>query len=439
MRLMASQVAAATGGLLIGPDVEIVGVGFDSRERLDGAMFVAVVGERDGHDFVDTAVEGGARAALVSKTDRAYGTTVIAVDNTVDAFGALAADMHRAHFAHAHTVGVTGSVGKTTTKNFIAGCLPSKRVWANRSSFNNDQGLPYTVLNAPAGTEVLVLEMGMRGFGEIQRLCDIAPPTISVVTRIGEAHTERLGGIEGVARAKSEIVDALRSDGVAVLQANDRFTKSMAAMCRGSVVTFGDDGDVFAREIRVDDCGRASFVACSPWGESSVTLSIPGTHNVSNALAALAVAGSVGESIADAAGALGAVAAGDHRMVLHEFPRRALLIDDCYNANPTSMAAAFDTALSMNRRRTIAVCGLMAEVDDEVKAHHSVAQLATSSGIELWPADTSLYGLPPMEDLAARVCEVLIGGDVSVVVKGSRVAGLETLVERVIGSLSEAG
>jgi UDP-N-acetylmuramoyl-tripeptide--D-alanyl-D-alanine ligase len=240
MRFGARDAALAVGGRLVGPDVAIDGVSFDSRSLQPGQLFVPLVAERDGHDFIPTALERGAAAYLTSRppTDGAIAGSAIEVADTLQALMALAAD--RVRRSPATVIGVTGSVGKTSTKDLAwAALAASRRTWANERSFNNDQGLPTTVLNAPDDTEVLVLEMGMRGFGEISRLCGIAPPSIGVVTRVAEAHSDRVGGIDGVARAKAELVEALPAAGIAVLNADDHRVRAMAARCAGSVLLFG--------------------------------------------------------------------------------------------------------------------------------------------------------------------------------------------------------
>ena len=201
MRIRASEAAAGIGGRLIGPDVEFEGASFDSRSTRPGQLFVPIVAERNGHEFIGAARERGATVHLTSEPDpfRRDGTAIEVAD-TAQALLALA-EWARPRL-DARVVGVTGSVGKTSTKDLMAAaCGAGRRTTANERSFNNEQGLPVTILNAPDDTEVLVLEMGMRGFGEISQLCEIARPDIGVVTVVGHAHTELVGGIDGVARA----------------------------------------------------------------------------------------------------------------------------------------------------------------------------------------------------------------------------------------------
>jgi UDP-N-acetylmuramoyl-tripeptide--D-alanyl-D-alanine ligase len=222
MLFRSSEAAAATGGRLHGPDVWIEGASFDSRSLRPGSLFVPIVAARDGHDHIADALSAGAAASLTSRPVGSLalppGSTMIEVDDTAAALMALGgwARSRRPD----RVVGITGSVGKTSTKDLLAAALGSTlRTAASPRSFNNEQGLPVTILDSPDDTEVMVLEMGMRGLGEIARLCAVGRPSVGVVTVVGAAHTERLGGIEGVARAKGELVEALEPTGVAVLNA----------------------------------------------------------------------------------------------------------------------------------------------------------------------------------------------------------------------------
>ncbi|MDQ3470671.1 MAG: UDP-N-acetylmuramoyl-tripeptide--D-alanyl-D-alanine ligase, partial [Actinomycetota bacterium] len=263
MRIRASDVAVATGGRLTGPDLELDGASFDSRSVQPGQLFVALVADRDGHDFVAGAVDAGAAAAMVSRPiAMPDGATTVEVSDTAAALLDLAGWARRR--LQATVVGVTGSVGKTSTKDLLAVALGAgRRVAANARSFNNEQGLPVTVLDAPDDTEVLVLEMGMRGFGEITRLCAIARPDIGVVTRVAPSHTERVGGIDGVAAAKAELVVALPANGTAVLNADDERVAAMAAATDATVVTFGQAPRATVRvdALTLDGLARPRFTA----------------------------------------------------------------------------------------------------------------------------------------------------------------------------------
>jgi UDP-N-acetylmuramoyl-tripeptide--D-alanyl-D-alanine ligase len=431
VRFRASDAALATGGHLLGDDVDLDGASFDSRTIRPGELFVAIVAERDGHEYVNAALAAGAPAAMTSRA-MAGGGTRIEVGDTAAALlllGAWARQQLRAT-----VVGVTGSVGKTSTKDLIAAALrPHVRVTANERSFNNEQGLPVTILGADVDTDVLVLEMGMRGPGEIGRLCDIGRPTIGVVTNVGHAHTERLGGIDGVAFAKRELVEALPPDGTAVLNADDERVAAMASHTRASTITYGTAGgaDVRIVDLRLDVLARPRFSVVTPWGAADIELAVAGAHMASNAAAAIAVAGVVGIAPSDAAAALAGATLSSSRMDVQRTASGAIVIDDAYNANPTSMRAALQALASFAADRHVAVLGLMAELDDPGAAHRGVAELVADLGIELVAVGTDLYGIDPADDPVTAVGR-LRSGD-AVLVKASRVAGLDRLAAELLG------
>lgn len=422
---------------LLGPDVVIDGAHFDSREILPGHMFVPLVAERDGHDFVAAAIDAGAVAYLTSRRevhDRCGGTGILVPDTAI----ALrdAAGWARTRFpVSTVVVGITGSVGKTSTKDFAAAALGAVRsVAANVRSFNNEQGLPITILNAPAETEVLVLEMGMRGFGQIADLCRIARPSIGVVTAIGHAHTELVGGIDGVAEAKGELIEALPPQGVAILNADDARVRALSSRSVASVLTYGEHSgsDVRFHDVVIGANGRARAVVTAGDTSVEIALAIPGRHMISNATAALAVGVALGLPLAPMVDALNSVTLSAHRMAVVRTKRGATLLDDCYNANPTSMAAALETLASLDARRRLAVVGVMAELSDPEASHHEIADLASRLGVELMAVGTDLYGVQPRE-LGDVVEEIgsLEAAD-AVLVKGSRVAELERVVDTVV-------
>ena len=433
MRFRASDVAAATGGVLEGPDVELDGASFDTRTLRPGQLFVPIVAARDGHEFIGAAVAAGAAATLASRAVTATISTVTVADT-----GAALMDLAgwgRSRLA-ATVVGITGSVGKTSTKDLIrAAVAPGRRVIANERSFNNEQGLPVTVLGAPDDTEVLVLEMGMRGFGEIRRLCDIARPAVGVVTAVAPSHTERVGGIDGVARAKAELVEALPPSGTAILNADDQRVVAMAAQTAAATVTFGRAGaaDVRIDDLRVDALARPRFTAHTPWGTVPVALGVSGEHMAVNAAAALAVAGVLGVDLAMAADALGRAELSAMRMQLVRAATGGLVINDAYNANPTSMAAALEALAAVEADRRVAVLGLMAELDDPVPAHRAIAARASELGIELIAIDTDRYGIAPITGGDAVRQLGHVGPGLAVLVKASRAAGLEGVAAELAG------
>ncbi len=431
MRFRAEFVAAATGGWLHGPDVEIDGVSFDSRSVLAGQLFVPIVADRDGHEFIANALARGAVAYFTSH--HPVGDTAIQVTDTLPALMALAR-AQRPNF-EGPVIGVTGSVGKTSTKDLaLAALSESKRTWANERSFNNEQGLPTTLLNTPDDTEVLVLEMGMRGHGEIAKLCAIARPSIGVITRVAEAHSDRVGGIEGVARAKAELIASLPANGLAILNADDPRVRAMAAMSDAPVLLYGEaaDADVRVGNLQLDDLARPSFRLHSPWGACDVQLGISGRHMANNAAAALACVGAVGGDLATGAAALADVGLTPMRMEVQRTAAGAIILNDCYNANPTSMRAALDALVDLPARRRVAVLGVMAEITDADTEHLAIAEYATGKGIELLAFGTDLYGIAPTIDPIAALGS-LAGGD-AVLVKASRVVGLERIAAALLGA-----
>jgi UDP-N-acetylmuramoyl-tripeptide--D-alanyl-D-alanine ligase len=424
MRFRASDVARATGGRLIGPDVGIDGVSFDTRTLRPGQLFVPIIDQRDGHDFIDGALAAGAAAYLSSRP--AAAGTAIEVSDTLGALMQLATERRRV--ASSTVIGITGSVGKTSTKDFASAALgASRRTWANERSFNNDQGLPTTILNAPDDTEVMVLEMGMRGFGEITRLCAIGQPLIGVVTRVAEAHSDRVGGIDGVARAKAELIEALPSNGTAILNADDARVRAMAARPGVVSILFGEaaDADVKITSVTLDAQAQPAFTVETPWGRAEVRLCVSGRHMAMNAAAALACVGVVGGDLGAAAAALADVRLTAMRMNVGVTRSGATLIDDSYNANPTSMRAAIDALVALDACRRVAVVGVMAEIVDEAAEHRRIRDYAYERGVELIAVGTDLYGITPTDDPLAALAD--LGPHDAVMVKGSRVAGLDKL------------
>jgi UDP-N-acetylmuramoyl-tripeptide--D-alanyl-D-alanine ligase len=304
-------------------------------------------------------------------------------------------------------------------------------VTANVRSFNNEQGLPVTILAAPDDVEALVLEMGMRGLGEIARLCQVAKPTIGVVTSVAAAHTERVGGIEGVARAKRELVEALPASGTAILNGDDARVTAMAAHTDATVVTFGAAGDVRVSALALDALARPSFHVDTPWGGADVALAVSGAHMASNAAAAIAVAGVVDGAIEPAVTALASARLSAMRMEVSRAASGAIVVNDAYNANPDSMAAALRALSGIDARRRVAILGLMAELDDPVGDHRRVAEQAQGLGIEVIATGTDLYGITPVDDPLAALGS--LGEGDAVLVKASRVAGLERLVAELLG------
>lgn len=414
MRL--SEVARIVGGALRGTDVEVRPQMFiDSREAVPGGIFCAFRGESsNGHGHVAAALASGAGAALIDEPTAVAGAEpVIVVPRVQDAMGALAAH-HVARLRREpgtiRVVAITGSVGKTTTKDLMAAVLPGPTV-APTGSFNNEIGLPVTASRADAGTATLVLEMGADKLGDLRYLTSLVAPDVAVVLTVGRAHLGVFGGIEATARAKRELVEGLRPGGIAVLNADDHRVRAMAASAPGPVILFGRLPSehavaVGARDVRVDAAGQASFTLVMPDGEAAVRLGLVGEHHVANALATAAAAHALGVQVADVASRLGGLpAASPHRMAITRRADGITVIDDSYNANPDSMAAGLRSLAALGRGgRTVAVLGAMLELGpDEATEHRAIGVLVRELGIDRLVAIGELAGLIADEVPADRV------------------------------------
>ncbi|WP_315098083.1 UDP-N-acetylmuramoyl-tripeptide--D-alanyl-D-alanine ligase [uncultured Cellulomonas sp.] len=409
--LTAAEIAAATGGVLRGtaatdPALVVSGpVVVDSRDDVTGGLFVALPGEHaDGHDYAAVAVAGGAALVLAARDVVGAGGAVLPSVVVVDVEKALG-DLARVVLERLReaalepggsglrVVGITGSVGKTTTKDLLAQlCGSVGPTIAPVRSFNNEIGLPLTVLRADESTRFLVLEMGASGPGHLTYLTDIAPPDVAVVLIVGHAHLGGFGGIDAVAVAKSEIVQGLVSDGVAVLNADDPRVSAMAALAPGEVVTFGAAplATVGVRDVRLDRSGRATFTLVRRGAAertAQVTLRLVGEHHVHNALGAAAAALAVGLDLDEvAAGLSQADALSPHRMHVVDRPDGVTIVDDSYNANPDSMRAALKAlaVLAGRDRRSIAVLGEMLELGPGAReAHDAIGRLCVRLNIGL--------------------------------------------------------
>lgn len=444
--LTLAELAALAGGTLSdAPDpAAVVGgpVEFDSRKVVPGGLFVALPGEHvDGHDYAAAAVAAGAVAVLAA---RPVGVPAVVVP---DVLAALAEVAHAVleRLPDLVVVGVTGSSGKTSTKDLLAGLLAHLGpTVAPPGSFNNELGHPYTVLRATPLTRYLVLENSTRGVGHIAQLCQIARPRIGVVLNVGTAHIGEFGSRDVVAQAKGELVEALPPDGVAVLNADDPLVAAMAMRTAARVVRFGTApaAEVRAADVGSDGRGRPHYTLHAGGGAAPVRLGLYGEHHVSNSLAAAAVALELGLPLAEVAGALSAARPVSRwRMEVTDRPDGVTVVNDAYNANPESMRAALAALVRMgDRRRTWAVLGQMAELGaDAAEQHDAIGRLVARSGVsrlvvvggeaEPLHAGAVLEGADSVRvpDVAAAV-DLLRGalrpGDV-VLVKASRAVGLE--------------
>jgi len=399
--LTLAEIAAATSGVISGNDAANAAVTgpvvIDSRQAVPGALFAALPGEHvDGHDYAAAAAEQGAAAILAARPLPGAGAPVIVVPDVTLALGLLArAVLDR--LPSVTVVGITGSSGKTSTKDLAAQVVERLGpTVAPEGSLNNEIGLPLTVLRADETTRYLVLEMSARGTGHIAYLTGIAPPRIGAVLNVGRAHAGEFGSIDAVAKAKGELVEALpagSAGGVAVLNADDLNVAAMAARTQARVVTTsvepanaGSHGaaDVRATGLTLDDLGRASFTLHTHAGTAPVTLRLHGGHHVANALAAAAVAAELGMEVSAIADALTAATARSRkRMELTRRPDGVLVVNDAYNANPDSTRAAIEALahLTSNGRRGFAVLGYMAELGDiATQSHEEAGRLAARAG-----------------------------------------------------------
>jgi UDP-N-acetylmuramoyl-tripeptide--D-alanyl-D-alanine ligase len=451
--LTLAEVAQLTGGELHGAaddGAAVTGaVTLDSRSVGRGDLFVAVAGERvDGHDFLGAAAEAGAVAALATRPHDALPCVVVA--DPVAALGRLAAGVHdRLVASGLITLAITGSSGKTSTKDLLGQVLAAAGPTVSPpGSYNNDIGLPLTVLSADAGTRFLVLEMGSRGVGHIARLCRVARPRIGVVLNVGSAHLGEFGSPEGIAQAKGELVEALPDDGTAVLNADDGRVVGMAPRTRARVVTTGqrDDADVRATGVTLDDAARARFTLVAAGEEHAVALQVVGVHQVANALSAAGAALAAGMTPADVAAALSAAGPRSRwRMEVERRPDGVTIVNDAYNANPESMRAALAALAGLTGTRRIAVLGPMAELGPDAAAEHERLGRDAAAGVDLLVAvGADAVGIADGASAAGRrageesvhvpdraaarelLGQLLRPGDV-VLVKASRSYGLELL------------
>ncbi|MFE7562677.1 UDP-N-acetylmuramoyl-tripeptide--D-alanyl-D-alanine ligase [Kitasatospora sp. NPDC057500] len=457
--LTLAEVAAAVGGTLAGADPDALvtaPVEVDSRKVRPGGLFAAFVGEHvDGHDYAATAVGAGAVAVLAS---RPVGVPAVLVDSVVDALGKLARTV--VGRSDAAVVALTGSAGKTSTKDLVAQLLErlGDTVYPP-GSLNNEIGHPMTALRVEDATRHLVLEMGARHKGDIEYLTSITPPRIGLVLNVGTAHVGEFGSQEAIAEAKGELVEALPADGAAILNADDRLVRAMAARTRARVVFFGEsaEAEVRALDVRLDSTGRPSFTLSTPAGSAPVQLRLYGEHHVSNALAAAAVAMELGMTVDDTAEALSqAGALSRWRMEVVDRADGVTVVNDAYNANPDSMRAALRALISMGgrgpeRRRTWAVLGEMRELgEDSLAEHDAIGRLAVrldvtklvavggreAACMELGARNEGSWGeesvLVSDADAAVELLRSqLRPGDV-VLVKASRSVGLEKVAEALL-------
>ncbi len=431
-----AAIAVAVRGSLVGSDTTVTGATIDSRAVFPNSLFIPLVGERNGHDFIDAARAAGAVCWLTAEPRGVDGEIV--VDDTARALTDLGR-VARDHLPD-RVIGITGSSGKTSTKDLVAAILYEEGpAVASEKSFNNELGVPLTLFNTPVGSIGAVIEMGARGKGHIATLCAVARPTVGVIVNIGTAHRELFGTASGTADAKSELYDAIPDHGVSVVNRDDALFEQLHGRARGRVLTFSAGGassaDVAADHVTLDDELRASFVLRSPWGSFDVQLGARGLHQVENALAAASCAFASGSSVEHVAAGLKTADISPMRMDLRSTRDGARVLNDAYNANPSSMTAALRSLAGIRATRRFAVLGTMAELGPEKLAFHlEIGALARDLGVDLAIAlneqDFGLVNVTTI-DAALETLGPLGSGDI-VLVKGSRVAGLERLADALI-------
>ena len=439
-----SQIAAAVNGRLVGADVTVEGVSTDTRAIAKGALFIALAGERfDAHDFLDQAMAAGAGALLVADAGKLpAGVSAVVVDDTRLALGRLAAAW-RARFA-LPVIAVTGSNGKTTTKEMIAAILKvahGAAVLSTRGNLNNDIGLPLTLLGLSAAHRAAVIEMGMNHPGEIAYLAPIGAPTVALVTNAQRAHLEGMGDLDEVAREKGAIFSGLPAEGVAVINADDSYAGYWRGVAAGRPVrSFAIDGaaDVVGK---VRQHGLETAIDLSaPEGEVHIALRIPGRHNARNAVAAAAACLAAGVPLAAVAAGLESFSGVKGRLQRRAGKLGAEILDDTYNANPDSVRAGIDVLASTIGRKLL-ILGDMGEIGEACAQYHDeIGGYAKSQGVDLLFAlgEATKAAVRNFGDGARHFCHVdkliaaadkELGPDTTVLVKGSRFMKMERVAD----------
>ncbi len=452
-QITAGEIVEAVKGVLMVGDsnTPITGISTDTRTISSGDMFVALTGENsDGHKFLADALAKGAVGVMVSRKVEAQCLTV-RVPDTLLALGDLAA-YYRSKFSPV-MIGVTGSVGKTTTKEMIAAVVAARGpVLKNEGNFNNEIGLPLTLLNLSSHHKTAVVELAMRGAGQIDYLAKIARPSIGVITNIHMSHIELLGSLDAIADAKGELLDHLPSDGTAILNADDRYFEYLRGRANCRIISFGEgpNAQVRAHSSVIDSDGCCSFNVTTENGDFDVYIPVPGEHNIKDALAAIAVGEVLGIDHKSIQSALTNFKAPEKRSKIVPSRKGCVVIDDTYNASPASVKSALKTLSMMEGGRRIAILGDMLELGDySSEAHLEIGRTAQKCGVDLLVVvgefarfiargatdeGMSVSAISQFNDsaeAAAEVAGMVREGDV-VLVKGSRALKMERIVEDLI-------
>ncbi len=449
MELTREWVAQVAEGRIVGPQPDAPfgeGIAFDSRRLVPGQVFVALRDARDGHEFV---ADAQARGAVFSIVDREVaGYPAVVVEDVRDALITLATAA-RARIAP-HVVGITGSVGKTSTKDLTAAVLGTGfRTHAAPASFNNEIGVPVTVLGAPESAEALVVEMGARLPGNIADLCAIVQPSIGVITNIGITHAEHLGGPDGVAAVKGELLDALPATGLAVVSIECVASARQRGRSAAPVITVGhgSSADVRISGLSVGGDLRPQFRLETPWGGGHVALAVRGAHQAINAAQAAAVALHLGVPIDAVRDALARAEGSGWRMQLDETAFGVQVLNDAYNASPVATIAALDALARLPvRGRRIAVLGEMRELGEMSEPEHArVGEAVVATGVDVLVAvgaateplarsaepHVEVHRVADADAARALVTALVAPGD-AVLVKASRAVGLETVASALL-------
>jgi len=430
MRFTTTQVTQIVNGKLEGKDINLDGVTQDSRTATANCLFVPLVAERDGHNYIENAIATGATAYLTNGPKYTDAVSIEVAD-TASALSQLGEAARTS--IKSPVIGITGSVGKTSVKDLTTSVLTQRGLThSSPRSFNNEIGVPLTLLNTPEEATAVVVEMGARHVGDIKQLCSVSRPDIGIITTVGAAHTELFENIETVGKAKGELIEGLPSEGCAILNADSQEVMKQASRTRAQVLTFGEKGEIRASGIELDSELQPSFQIESPWGRQKVKLKVSGKHMVQNALAASAAGLFLGMELPEIAFGLSEGTLSPARMQLETASSGFLVINDAYNANPVSTKAALEALASLNKSgRKVAVLGLMAELGDNAREfHEEVAAYAHSLELDLLTVGTDLYGQTPENDIDQSLAGLTTGD--AVLVKGSLVAGLQSLAQRLL-------
>ena len=427
----------------------VTGISIDTRTLQPGDLFFALQGEQsDGHEYVKAAFEKGAIAAVVSRTVPDAGGRQVRVSDTLRAFGDLAGAYRR--LFDIPVVGVTGSVGKTSTKEMIAAVLRTRyETLANEKNFNNEIGVPLTLFQLEARHEVAVIEMGMRGLGEIDRLAEIAAPTIGLITNIGYAHIERLGSRENILRAKTELYQRLPKDGIAIVPADSDFYEELLKQVPAGVrkITFSVKNEILSDVRLLQSIMNDHYIVTDRKDFKMEMVSI-GSHSIANALAALAVGTALNVDASEAVSVLEAWKGAEGRMEFRVGKNGVVILDDCYNAGVESMDAALETLREFGDKR-VAILGDMKELGDfTVEAHERIGRRAggmdlrllitvgeLAKGIADAAKETTAIEtrhFSNSDEAAAHIWNLVQRGD-TVLVKGSRAMQMEKIVATLMG------